>query len=110
MMQRKVVIVPQMNEGKQTAAIRQAIKELYEEVFGSGSFAVIGKNRFDNPNPEDGYGYDYPKDTGYEVLPEDVWYRFNFAKHRLRRWAGLETSDAEEVIAAVRAKLRAGTE
>jgi len=95
-----------LTEGKQTAAIRQAIRDLYDQIFGAGSYVVIGKNRFDNPNPEDGYGYDYPKDTGYEVLPEDVWYRFNFAKHRLRRWAGSESTDAEEVIAAVRAQLK----
>ena len=91
-------------EGKQTAAIRRTIRDLYEKVFGEGSYQKIGIRRFAG-DPESGWDDDYPKNTGYEILPEDVWYQFSYAKSRLRRWAGIESFDAEEIIAAVEAKL-----
>jgi hypothetical protein len=87
-------------EGAQTALIRQTVRELYEQIFGEGSYKRI-------EIPEYVENGSYPDVNPYETLPNDVVYRFRYALNRLRRWAESESLDAEEIIAAVKAKLTA---
>ncbi len=85
-------------EGKQTAMIRQTVRDLYDQVFGEGAY-----KRIEIPEWIENDGV--PEVTMYETLPREVVYRFKYALNRLRRWSESESVDAEEIIAAVQRKL-----
>lgn len=85
-------------EGTQTALIRQTVRDLYDRIFAEGAYKRV-------EIPEWVENDTWPETTMYDTLPREVVYRFRYALNRIRRWAESESVDAEEIIAAVQAKL-----